>query len=367
MSVTWLRKLTGFVVIGVTISSINGCSSPKMASNETTNAQSQSSTASSPSQPQELKNVKVVLSWVLQGVDAPLMTAIEKDYFKAEGLNVTWERGFGNLDSITKLGAGQYSLGFSDVYNMIEFNDKNPAQKLVSVAVPFNKGPFAIVTLKKSGIDTPQELAGKKLGSPAGDGPRRLWPLFAKQVGVDPNSVTWTTMEPKLRETFLVQGRVDGISGYATSAIPNITKAGVKLEDINVFYYNEHGLDFYGNAIIGREKFIQENPEVVRGFLKAYNRGLQDTIANPETALATVKNAGDQLLDIDSERLRLEIGLDKLIVTDEAKKNGLGAVDDQRLQQTITQTAAGFNLQKKPQNDEVFNSSFLPPKQERTF
>ena len=362
-----VKQLIKLGFIALTVSLINSCSPTTNTANDVTEVKSQTAANLEKANPQELKNVKVLLSWLLQGVDAPLMTAIEKGYFKQEGLNVTWERGFGNVDTISKLGVGQYDLGFSDLYNMIEFNDKNPSQKLVAVAVPFNKGPFAIITLKKSGIDSPKELVGKKLGSPAGDGPRRLWPLFAKQIGIDPKSVTWTTMDPKLRETFLVQGQVDAISGFSISSIPNIIKTGRKPEDINIFYYNDNGLDFYGNAILGREEFIKANPEVVKSFVRAYIRGLQDTITAPEAAFASVKKAGDTLLDVESEKLRLEIGLERLIITDEAKKNGLGTVEPERLQKTIDQTAAGFKLKKKPTSKEVFVDSFLPSKQERNF
>lgn len=159
--------------------------------------------------------------------------AIKKGYFLEAGLNASWEQGFGNVDTISKLGSGQFDISFSDMYNTLEFNDKNPNQKLVAVAVPFDKSEASILTLKSSSINDPKGLGGKKLGAPVGDGPRKLWPLFAKQVGVDPNSVEWISMDPKLRETFLVQGRVDGISGFSTTALPNILKAGKKIEDVN--------------------------------------------------------------------------------------------------------------------------------------
>lgn len=368
IQITRVQIFLKLIAIVITLNLLSSCN-PNNTSNQSTTAQNQpqQSSQAGTTQTQELKTVRVALSWLLQGVDAPLITAIDQGYFKEAGLNITWERGFGNGDTINKLGAGQYDMGFSDIYNMIEFNAKNPGQKLVAVAVPFNRGPFAIVSLKKSGIDTPQKLAGKKLGSPAGDGPRRLWPLFAKQVGIEPDSVTWTTMDPKLRETFLVQGQVDAVSGYVYSIVPNVIKAGIKPEEINIFYYNDNGLDLYGNAVLARAEFVEQNPEAVKAFVDAYIKGLKDTIAQPDAALANVKQAGDQLIDMQAEKLRLDIGLEQLIITDEAKANGLGAVEPQRLQTTIDQTVAGFNLTSKPKIEEVFDNRFLPPKSERTF
>ena len=75
-------------------------------------------------------------------------------------------------------------------------------------------------------------------------------------------------MEPKLRETLLLKGDVDAVSGFATTIIPSLVKAGTKQEDLNTFYYTDNGLPLYGNAIIVKESFLKENPEVVKGFLE---------------------------------------------------------------------------------------------------
>lgn len=367
MKVNFSQKLIQYSVLITLFTGLVGCSTPSAnAPSETPAPSPQASPINTQTtQPQELKTVKVTLSWLLQGVDAPLILAIEKGYFKEAGINVVWERGFGNGDAVTKLGAGQYDIGFSDVYNMMEFNEKNPTQKMTAVAMVFNKAPFSIVSLKNSKIDTPQQLAGKTIGAPAGDGPRRLWPVFAKEVGVDPNSVTWTSMEPKLRETFLIQNKVEAISAFATTAVPNLNKAGVKQEELNVFYYTDYGLDLYGNGILVREEFLKANPEVIKGFVRAYLKGLKDTLADPAAGLDAVKRAGDQLLDMEAEKLRLQIALERQLVNEETKKNGLGAVEPARLEKTIKQVAEGFGLSKVPAVKEVFDESFLPPKSER--
>ncbi|MDX2271569.1 MAG: ABC transporter substrate-binding protein [Cyanobacteriota bacterium] len=317
-------------------------------------------------QNQSLTPVKFTLSWLLQGVDAPLTTAIEKGYFAEEGLQVTFERGFGSADSIGKIAAGQYDLGFGDPYSMIEFNEKNPDQKLITIAVPYNKAPFTIISLKKSGINSPADLAGKKLGAPAGDAPRRLWPVFASQTGVPVDGVEWITMEAKLRETFLLQGQVDAISGFVYSALPSLIKGGAGVEDLNIFYYTDNGLDFYGNSVITRVDYAQKNPEVLKKFLKAYIRGIQDTIRDPAAGLATVLKAdtGGLMQEAD-EKLRLQLVLDRLLINPEVEANGLATVDPVRFQKSIEQTVQGFGLASQPPLEAVFDDSFLPPKEER--
>ena len=291
--------------------------------------------------------------------------AMDRGYFAEEGLELRFDRGYGSADTISKIAAGQYDIGLGDMYSMIEFNQNNPEQKLTVVAVLQNKAPFALVSLQESGIAVPQDLEGKTLGAPAGDAPRRLWPVLATQVGVTEDSVEWVTMEPKLRESFLLQGNVDAISGFIYSMVPSLAKGGKTLDDLNIFYYTDNGLDFYGNAVLAKESFLEENPDIVRGFLRAYLRGLQDTLKDPTTGLDSVMAAGDDLMERDSEKLRLQIALDNLIVNEEVEGLGLGDVDPERLQASIAQTVEGFELTATPTVEEVFDGSYLPSLEER--
>ncbi|NJR48813.1 MAG: ABC transporter substrate-binding protein [Leptolyngbyaceae cyanobacterium CSU_1_3] len=313
-----------------------------------------------------LKNVRVQLSFLMQSLDAALIVAINKGYFAEEGLNVSFERGFGNSDTISKLGTGKFDLAFSDMYNALEFNEKNPGDKLLGVAITQSKAPFSILSLKEKGINSPKDLSGKLLGAPAGDGPRKLFPVFAKSTGIDASSVNWTTMEPKLRESFLLQGKVDAISGFSTSAIPSLLKGGKKMENINVFYYNENGMDFYGNVILTRADFAQKNPDVVKAFVKGYMRGLQDVLKDPTAGLDAVM-AADQskLMDREAEKVRLQIALERMYITPEAETLGLGAADPARLERTIQQTVEGFGLKSTPKAADIFTDQFLPAKEQR--
>lgn len=315
--------------------------------------------------PDSLTPVKFTLSWLLQGVDAPLMLAMERGYFAEEGLDVSFERGYGSAGTASTIAAGQYDIGFGDMYSMIEFNQENPNDKLIAVAVAYNKAPFALISFKDSGINSVEDMIGKKLGAPVGDAPRRLWPVLAEQVGVDAEGVEWVSMEPKLRQTFLLQGNVDAISGFSYSMLPAIVSAGKTLDDLNIFYYTENGLDLYGNGLLVKKSFAEENPDVVKGFVKAYLRGMQDALKDPEAGLDGVLAAGDELMDKESEKLRLQIALDGLLVTDEVEENGLGAADPVRLEATIAQTVKGFDLPETPPVEEVFDDSFLPPLEER--
>lgn len=359
------KRVPALVAIAASVALFAGCAANTPTAS--TPGSSPAATNAASTDNKNLKEVRVQLSFLKQSLDAPLILAINKGYFAEEGLNVTYERGFGNADTISKLGTGKFDLAFSDMYNAMDFNDKNPNEKIIAVAVTQNKAPFAVLSLKQNGIDDPKDLQGKNLGAPAGDGPRKLFPLFAEEVGIDPKSVEWTTMEPKLRETFLLQGKVDAISGFSTSALPSLLKGGKSMDDISLFYYTENGLDFYGNAILTRESFAKQNPEVVKAFVKAYFRGMQDMMKDPSAALdAVIASDDSKLMDRQAEKVRMEIGLRDLFITPEVEKNGLGGVDEKRMAKSIEQTIAGFGLKGNPTIEDIFTDEFLPPKELRT-
>ncbi len=360
-------RVTGLLLVATWMTFLAGCASQPTATSSTASP-SATAAAGAPvaADSKAQKDLRVQLSFLMQSLDAPLIVAIEKGYFKEAGLNVSYERGFGNADTISKLGTGNFDIAFSDMYNALEFNEKNPGNKVIAVAVTQNKAPFSVVAFKDSGINSPKDLAGKKLGAPAGDGPRKLFPLFAKEVGLDPSSVQWTTMDAKLRESFLLQKQVDAVSGFSTSVLPSLLKAGKSINDINVFYYTDNGLDFYGNAILTSAAFAEKNPDAVKGFVQAYMRGMQDVLKDPSAGLDTVI-AADQskLMDRTAEKARLEVALERLYVTPEVEKSGLGSIDPQRLEKTIEQTVEGFGLKSNPQVADIYTDAFLPAAADR--
>ncbi len=315
-------------------------------------------------QPARQTTWKFTLDFIVQGPQAPFLVALEKGYYAKEGLNITIDRGFGSADAVSKIAGGAYNLGYADINSMIEFNARNPGRELVAIAVLLNEPPFSIITLRREGITRPIELYGKKLGAPAGDAPRRLWPLFARAVGMHPASVEWITMDVPLREPMLVRGDVNAISGFYFTSFINLKAARVDPAEIIAFMYNDQGLPLYGNAIMAPPSLLEREPEAVRGFLRAFILALKDTITNPAEAIAVVKRR-DPLLREDVELERLQLALRHNILTRDVRANGFGVIKGERLSRSIDLVADAFGLPTKPAWQRVFTDKFLPPKAER--
>lgn len=307
--------------------------------------------------------VKFTLDWVFQGPTSPFLVALEKGYYKAEGLDVTMDPGQGSAGAVQRVATGAYDIGFADVNSLIEYNVKNAGKEILCVFMAYDFPPFGVHTLKKNGISKPADLAGKKLGAPVFDASFRLFPAFAKKVGLDAKSVSHVNLTPQLREQSLVQGTVDFISGHYFSSILDLKARGVKQEDIVSFNYSDFKMDVYGNGIIVSPA-LAEKPQVVTAFLRATAKAWKEVAANPSVGIAAVKKR-DPLIDEKLETERLDMSLKLNILTPFVKANGMGDVDPARFARSVTDVAEAFGLPSAPAPDKVFSNKYLPPKAER--
>ncbi|MBC7996123.1 MAG: ABC transporter substrate-binding protein, partial [Rhizobacter sp.] len=222
--------------------------------------------------------------------------------------------------------------------------------------------PAAVLALKKSGIKTPADLNGKKLGAPVFDAGRKAWPIFAKANNV--SNVAWTAMDPPLRETMLVRGDIDAITGFSFTSLLNLEARGVKAEDVVILPYPTYGVKLYGNAIIVGEEFLKKNPEAVKAFLRAFSKGVKDVIADPKASIATVK-ARDGIINEELETRRLKLALDATVLTADAKAEGFGEAKSARLALMASQVSDAFATKERVNASAVWNGGYLPAAAER--
>src|SRR5262249_10198211 len=140
------------------------------------------------------QKITFTLNWVAGGDHAPYFYAQKMGLYKQAGLDVDFETGRGSAASAQKVGAGQSQLGLSAMAGvlLLALEGVESAGRVMNV---YANAPQGLYWLKSSGIRSVNDLAGKKIGNPAGDGARTMWPALAKKVGVDPNSVTWVNID----------------------------------------------------------------------------------------------------------------------------------------------------------------------------
>jgi len=230
--------------------------------------------------------IKFQLDWRFEGPAALFLTPAAKGYFKDAKLDVTIDAGNGSGGTVTRVASGAYDMGFADLAALMEFHANNPdaPNKPVAVMMVYNDTPASVMALKKSGIKTPADLNGKKLGAPVFDAGRRAFPIFAKANNI--SGVQWTAMDPPLRETMLARGDIDAITGFTFTSVLNLEARGVKAEDIVVLPYPDFGVKLYGNAIIASPKMIKENPAAIKAFLRCVCQGHERRDRQPAQLLS---------------------------------------------------------------------------------
>jgi NitT/TauT family transport system substrate-binding protein len=306
------------------------------------------------------------LDWRFEGPAAMFLLPKAKGYFAAEKLDVTVDAGSGSGNAVNRVASGTYQMGFADLAALIEFVGNNPTapNKPIAVMMVYDTTPAAVFSLKKTGIKGPADLQGKKMGAPVFDAGRRAFPIFVKANNLDAAKIQWTAMDPPLRETMLVKGDVDAITGFYFTSLLNLNARGIKDADVDVLMYPKYGVNLYGNAIIVSEQFLKEKPEAVRAFLRAFAKGMKDVLADPDGSIRYVKER-DALIDDALEKRRMRLALDSVVITQEAKANGLGDVTPARLADMVTQVSQAFEIKNPVKPESVWTGAYLPAKAER--
>jgi NitT/TauT family transport system substrate-binding protein len=313
---------------------------------------------------QKATPVRFALDWRFEGPAAPYFVAIDKGYYKAEGLEVTIDPGTGSVEGINRVASGAYEMGFADINSLVKYRDNPRNLAVKAVMMVYDTPAFSIVTLKKTGIKAPKDLEGRILGAPAPDGAYAQWPIFVKANNIDASKVKIENVGFPVREPMLAQGKVDAITGFWFSSYMNLRANNVPADEIVVLHMRDYGVDLYGNVIVANPDFMRFSPKAVAGFVKATIRGIQETLKDPEFAIdALMKRNPIAKREVELERLKLALA--KNFVTPDVQKNGLGGVDVKRLEKSIDQIGLTFQYTNKPKAADIFTSQYLPPKEQR--
>jgi NitT/TauT family transport system substrate-binding protein len=304
--------------------------------------------------------LKFVLNWKYQGPQGVFFLADDRGYFKSEGLDLTIDQGSGSSAPIGQVASGTYDIGFGDINALIELAGRKPEDAPIAVYVMYNQPPFTVAVKAESPIKSPKDFEGRTLGGAANDGALKLFPALCKIAGIDCTKVKITNFQPNLREQMLMQGQVDGVFGYVNTIRFSAKLIGIEEKQLRYINYGDYGMDLYSNGIIVSKKLVKEKPEIVKGLVRAINKGVLDTLKEPDAAVASVTKR-EALIKVPVERERLDATLREEMNHPEIARLGLGNVDIARLKRSIDILVDANALPRTPAVEEIFTPAMLPP------
>ena len=302
--------------------------------------------------PAKLEKVDFLLNWKITGDHAVYYVAEKMGWFAEEGLDVNIIVGQGSGYSVQAIDSGKADIAISDAPVPITNREQGADVKIIGII--FDKHPNCTFYWKDSGISKPQDLAGKKIAVPATDGHKVMWPAFAKQIGVDPASVTFVNIEPAAKVSALASRNADAVFELYTGK-PFMEKA-VPADKLGYFVWADYGFNAYAHSYITNDETIVQRPEMLKKFLKAVYRAWDYTLQNPEEAIDILSEYHP--INRDDYVANLKVVME-FFQTDRYKNKGIGYIDPARIKET-------YNLVDQYQQklsfpvEECFDDSFLP-------
>ncbi len=326
-------------------------------------------TAASAPQPgaDGLLKVKILLNGGISGPHAFFCLAHERGYFRDAGLDVEFSPGDGAASVVTRIPQEGYDGGYGDMNALIKLAGLRPKNCPTAVFVAFNTTPLTIGIRKGGSVKEPKDLKDKVvIGHPI-DAAIEAFPPYAKLAGIDPEDVyilrSNSSMATNAKE--VVDGNVDGVFGFVNTIIAALRGIDIDgREKLDFLEFQDLVPEFYGNALMMTPDFLAKHPDAVKGLVAAVNRGVVETLKDPEAALNAVeKMAPNFKREVDGPRLMGTLQVE--MAHPEGAVHGIGDVDDKRIERSISLMVEACRLPRTPKPEEIFTRAFLPPLEER--
>jgi NitT/TauT family transport system substrate-binding protein len=266
-----------------------------------------------------------ILNWVPGGDHAPYYYAKAQGWYAKEGIDLGIEPGKGSMLAAQKVGAGANPIGLADMGNVLIARGKGA--NLVGVYNVYANSPQGLYWLKSSGIRGVKDFAGKKIGNPAADGARPMWPALAKANGVDPKSVTWVNVDANAKLSALKAKSIDITTSFYN--IHHIFQRELGA-DMGFVAWRDVGLNPYGNSVVVNAEFLAKNRPLIGKFVKVTQRAFATCVRDPKPCVQALVDANGAL-KFDNEMTNWSL-VEVLMSDKYTREVALGVHDDARMQ-----------------------------------
>lgn len=298
----------------------------------------------------------LALNWIPHALHYGIYVAQQKGWYKAAGISLEIQRGYGSGDTVKRVATGTADFGLADAASVIVGRAHGLDTKLVAMIM--DRPADAVYFIKNGGISVPKDLEGKTMGAAAGETSLNLLPVFANNAGVDVSRIKIVTMTPTSKIPSLVEGKVDSIITF-TNEEPMVRSAGQKANvPIGRLLFADYGVDYYSVGFIVSDRMLKEKPGIVKAFIDASMRGYAEAVKNPEEAADDFANANPAT----SRSLMLQQWsyIEHDMLTPTSEKMGLGYMERRKMEQTISLMKAFQHVTADIKATDVYTNQYLP-------
>ena len=264
-----------------------------------------------------MPKITLCLCWRIQSQFAGFYAALERGFYREEGLDVTLKPGGPDVRPFQEIAEKRAQFGIGQAQEVLIARDKGiPIQ---CVANNFQTGALRLVSKKSLGISDPADLRGKSISLWFGGYEYQCLGLLEK-YGISKEDVSLVKQGWEI-DAFC-EGKVDVASVMVYNELNTLYEKGVK--DVDILNYADYGINFPEDAIFALEEYIQQNPKVVSQILRASYKGWKWAMENPQEALEIVLKYAENPNREHEKNMLKEVFA--LMVNNHTKENGLGYI-----------------------------------------
>jgi NitT/TauT family transport system substrate-binding protein len=231
--------------------------------------------------------VVLLLNWYTYSEHAPFYLGKERGYFDQEGIDLDIQEGRGSGVTVQAVAAGTATFGYADVPTMIKAASKGAPVTAVGVAL--QTSPMSVMGFADKNIRKPEDIKGKTVAVTPGDSMSQIWPLFLKKTGLKDDDFKQVAGDAQTKLNAVMNGQADLLLGYVMDQAIKLQDA--KQKPVYPIRFADYGVNLVSSGIIVQKDFVKSKPDVVKRFMRAATRSLEEAAKNPEAAVDAMLKA----------------------------------------------------------------------------
>ncbi|EXX85015.1 myristoyl transferase [Paenibacillus darwinianus] len=287
--------------------------------------------------------VKLQLKWVPQAQFAGYFVALDKGYYAEEGLKVEILPGGPDIVPEQQVAGGAADIGIDWAASLLAHQEQG--LPLVEISQIYQKSGLVLVSKKASGIVSPADLKGKKVGNWMGGNEFEILALFDKYK-LDPNADLAFIKQGFTMDQFLA-GELDAASAMTYNEYQVVLEQGIPESELSVIDMNAEGVSMLEDNLFANKDWLAINKETAAKFVRASLKGWKEAIDNPEAAVDIVMKTAEEGSTSRDHQLKMMEEVAKLVAPEGFDLGRMGFIDDAMFKQTAD-IALQFGVITKP-------------------